>query len=64
MSIGLGNADVDRQIGAAVECYVMRNCQTPLPINFGQTINTERAAKPTAIDRDSAVGERLEIDIA
>ena len=64
MPVGLGNADVDRQIGTAVEYCVMRKRQAPHPISFGQSINTERAAKSTAIDCDSAVGKRVEIDIA
>lgn len=64
MPVGLCDADVDRQIGAAVESYIMHQSELPGPIGFGQSINAERATESPAVDGDRPIGERVEIDVA
>ena len=62
VAVGLGDADIDRQIRAAAVRHRMLQRDMPAPVGLGQAIDTEPPRKPAAVERHHVVGERCQVD--
>src|SRR5215471_5238469 len=64
MAVGLGDAQIDRQVGAAWKPHGVLERDAPAPVGLRQPIDAEPAAETAAVEGERAVGERGEIDLA
>ena len=52
MPVGLRDAQIDRQVGAAGERHLVLERDAPAPVRFGQAIDAEPPPEPAAVERD------------
>src|SRR6516225_6957519 len=64
MAIRLCQAHIDRQVGPALECNMMLECQPAAPVGLGQPVDAELSTEAAAVEDNRVVRESREIDLA